>query len=441
MLTLVFADIIIVTTSFSMAIMCNRFLRGVDITWTNSRVLFVVISLSFLVILFYYIFGLYDTNALTRKYLLLFTISISLIFIIVILSLFLFFILNLRASRDTYILFYFLAIFMTFACRLVYRKLISMELVNILIFGNDNIIKDLKRIIYNKYSQSYSILNLIDDENINTEFVDLYNLINNNNISLIIYRPQLSKSKEFASFLLDLRLQKISVYSSSDFYQRLTGKIPLYHLDDYWMSKTNQQEFSFPKITNSLKRLFDLAICLMVMPVALLLILVCAVAIKLTSRGPVFFIQERLGKDELPFRLLKLRTMVADAEKFTGPQWASENDLRITKVGRVLRKMRFDELPQIFNVLRGEMSIIGPRPIRHHFAKLLSQEIPQYRLRFLLKPGLTGWAQVSHDYAGSKEGQKEKLQYELFYLVHQSLLLDLLILLKTVKIMVLGKGN
>jgi lipopolysaccharide/colanic/teichoic acid biosynthesis glycosyltransferase len=187
--------------------------------------------------------------------------------------------------------------------------------------------------------------------------------------------------------------------------------------------------------------MFDLVICLMIMPVALLLIMVSALAIKLTSRGPVFFVQERLGKNEVPFQLIKLRTMVADAEKFTGPQWASANDPRITRVGRILRKLRFDEIPQIFNVMRGDMSVIGPRPIRHHFADLLAQEIPHYRLRFLVKPGLTGWAQVNHDYAGSKEGQQEKLQYEVFYLVHQSFLLDLFILIKTVKIMVWGKGN
>ena len=177
------------------------------------------------------------------------------------------------------------------------------------------------------------------------------------------------------------------------------------------------------------------------MLLALPFLLISALAIKLDSAGPVFFIQERLGQNEVPFRLYKLRTMIHNAEQFTGPQWSTEDDPRITRVGRVLRKLRLDELPQLFNVLKGEMSVMGPRPIRKHFADVLAQEVPYYRLRFLAKPGLTGWAQVNYDYAGSKEGQSEKLQYDLFYLVHQSIWLDLYILFKTIKVMVWGKGT
>ena len=138
---------------------------------------------------------------------------------------------------------------------------------------------------------------------------------------------------------------------------------------------------------------------------------------------------------------MKLRTMITEAEKDFGPRWATKNDPRITGVGRVLRKLRLDELPQIFNVLKGEMSVVGPRPIRHHFADLLAQEVPYYRLRFLVKPGLTGWAQVNGDYAGSMKGQAEKFQYDLFYLVHQSMLLDLFILFKTIRVMAGGSGT
>jgi len=133
--------------------------------------------------------------------------------------------------------------------------------------------------------------------------------------------------------------------------------------------------------------------------------------------------------------------MAPDAEKLSGPQWSLAGDPRITRVGRILRKLRLDELPQLFNVLKGEMTVVGPRPIRKHFADLLAGEVPYYRLRFLIKPGLTGWAQVNHDYAGSREGQSEKLQYDLFYLVHQSIWLDFLILFKTFKVMVWGKGT
>ncbi len=203
----------------------------------------------------------------------------------------------------------------------------------------------------------------------------------------------------------------------------------------------SQREIFFPGIKDKIKRLFDFIFAICLMPVALPLILLAAAAIRLESKGPALFIQERLGRNEVPFRLFKLRTMVINAEKLTGPKWSEEDDPRITKVGRILRKLRIDELPQIFNVLKGDMSVIGPRPIRRHFADLLDQELPYYRLRFLVKPGLTGWAQVNYDYAGSMEGQSQKLQYELYYLIHQSFLLDLYILLKTIRVMVWGKGT
>ncbi|NCO67356.1 MAG: hypothetical protein COY75_10055 [Nitrospirae bacterium CG_4_10_14_0_8_um_filter_41_23] len=153
------------------------------------------------------------------------------------------------------------------------------------------------------------------------------------------------------------------------------------------------------------------------------------------------FKQERLGQNEQPFTLMKFRTMIDNAEKTTGPKWASEDDSRITKVGKILRKARLDELPQFFNVLKGEMSFVGPRPIRKHFADMLAKEIPYYRLRFTVKPGLTGWAQVKGDYAGSKEGQKEKLEYDLYYIQNQSILFDLFIILKTVQTVLFRRGQ
>ncbi len=202
-----------------------------------------------------------------------------------------------------------------------------------------------------------------------------------------------------------------------------------------------KKKIFFPGPTENLKRSSDILFALIFLPLALPLLLISALAVKLNSRGPVFFIQERLGLNEVPFQLYKFRTMVNNAEALTGPKWSTADDPRITRVGRVLRKTRLDELPQLFNVLKGDMSVVGPRPIRKHFADILAQEVPYYRLRFLAKPGLTGWAQVSYDYAGSNEGQSKKLQYDLFYLVHQSMRLDLLILFKTIKTMVWGKGT
>jgi len=163
--------------------------------------------------------------------------------------------------------------------------------------------------------------------------------------------------------------------------------------------------------------------------------------IKLTSRGPALFYQERLGWNKKPFKLIKFRTMKIDAEKENGPQWAAKNDPRITAIGAFLRKSRLDEIPQLINVLKGEMSFVGNRPIRQHFADMLAQEISYYDLRFMIKPGLTGWSQVKLCYPSSIEGQREKFKYELYYLKNMSFLLDAIILIKTIKTVIGMNGS
>ena len=170
------------------------------------------------------------------------------------------------------------------------------------------------------------------------------------------------------------------------------------------------------------------------------LILLTAILIKLDSRGPVIFSQERVGQNGKPFQVHKFRSMVADAEKRSGPVWATENDNRVTRVGRIIRKLRVDELPQLWNVLKGEMSFVGPRPERAYFIEQLEKEIPYYSERHSVKPGLTGWAQVSYPYGASVEDAIEKLNYDLFYTKNMSFLLDMLIVFRTVKIVLFGKG-
>ncbi|MEM4260738.1 MAG: exopolysaccharide biosynthesis polyprenyl glycosylphosphotransferase [Candidatus Woesearchaeota archaeon] len=196
-----------------------------------------------------------------------------------------------------------------------------------------------------------------------------------------------------------------------------------------------------PSIYSKLKFVLDIFIALLGLILSLPLMLFSAFAIKISSKGPVFFKQERLGLNKVPFTLIKFRTMIDNAEKDTGPKWASKNDPRITKVGKFLRKTRLDELPQLFNVLKGDMSFVGPRPIRQHFADLLSKEIPNYNLRFSVKPGITGWAQVMGDYAGSVEKQKDKFEYDLYYILNKSIWLDLFIIFKTIRTVLLFKGQ
>lgn len=240
--------------------------------------------------------------------------------------------------------------------------------------------------------------------------------------------------------LVRMRLEGLPVWDAATFYQNLTGRVPLTTVDSSLLLDRVRQRRHGGRVYALAKRLLDLTLALLLLPLALPVLAVCALAIKLDSKGPVFFVQERLGQGGVPFRLYKLRTMVVEAEA-AGPQWCRDHDPRITRVGRVLRRLRLDELPQIFNVLKNNMSFVGPRPIRAHFTELLAREIPLYRLRLLAKPGLSGWAQVHSGHANTVAAHALMLQYDLFYLLNRSLLLDLLVIFKTIRVILTGQGR
>ena len=188
------------------------------------------------------------------------------------------------------------------------------------------------------------------------------------------------------------------------------------------------------------KRITEFAIVILLLPVAALLIAMCALLIKILSPGPVFYRQERVGRGGKLFGMLKLRTMVPDAENATGPVWAAEDDSRVTGLGRLLRRMRVDELPQLFQILTGEMALIGPRPERPQFVRQFAREMPFYLTRLSVRPGVTGWAQVNHHYDGCRGDVSAKLWYDLYYIRHRSLRLDLEILRRTVGVVIRGSG-
>ena len=196
-----------------------------------------------------------------------------------------------------------------------------------------------------------------------------------------------------------------------------------------------------PEWEKRLKRILDVIISFIILTITLPVSLVSAIAIKLDSKGPVFFTQERCGMNGESFRMIKFRSMFADAEKRTGPVWSAKDDPRITRVGKVIRKLRIDELPQMVNVLKGEMSIVGPRPERPFFVEKLAGEIPYYKRRLKVRPGITGWAQVKHKYDETIEDVKVKLRYDLFYIENMSLRMDFKIIFRTVFVVLFGKGH
>ncbi|MGH9336045.1 MAG: TIGR03013 family XrtA/PEP-CTERM system glycosyltransferase, partial [Vicinamibacteria bacterium] len=264
-------------------------------------------------------------------------------------------------------------------------------------------------------------------------------LVEKHRVNLIVVALDDRRGRMPVQELLQCRLAGVRVEEGASFFERLTGKILVSNLRPSWLVFSGG--FSNPKSVRNLKRAIELLLSAVMLTVAWPLFLLAAFAIKLDSRGPVIYRQRRIGERGTAFDLLKFRTMRADAETSTGPVWASdEADPRVTRVGRILRKTRLDELPQLWNVLRGEMSFVGPRPERPFFVEKLGQVIPYYHERHNVKPGITGWAQVKFGYASTIEDAENKLQFDLFYIKNMSLLFDLTVILQTVKVMVIGKG-
>jgi sugar transferase (PEP-CTERM system associated) len=239
--------------------------------------------------------------------------------------------------------------------------------------------------------------------------------------------------------LMDCRLSGIRVCDVQQFIEREASKLDVDLLRPSWLVFSDGFIMS-PRRRLS-KRAFDLVASLGLLLLFWPVMIAITVAIWVESRysGPILLRQQRVGLGGAPFELLKFRSMVRDAEP-DGPVWASHNELRVTRVGRVIRKTRLDELPQLINVLKGEMSFVGPRPERPVFVNQLKAKIPYYAERHRVKPGITGWAQLCYPYGASVEDAKEKLQYDLYYLKNHSILLDLIILLQTVEVVVIGRG-
>jgi len=210
---------------------------------------------------------------------------------------------------------------------------------------------------------------------------------------------------------------------------------------DIWGTSAESYYQVAPSVYNRYgKRIIEVLVVVLLLPAAVALIGVCALLIKIFSPGPVFYRQERVGQGGKPFGLLKLRTMVPDAEDTTGPVWATESDPRVTALGRLLRKTHLDELPQLFHVLTGRMALIGPRPERPHFVRQFAQGLPFYLTRLSVRPGITGWAQVNHHYDTCFGDVCEKLWYDLYYIRHLSLWLDMEILRHTLGVIIRGTG-
>ncbi len=264
-------------------------------------------------------------------------------------------------------------------------------------------------------------------------------LVENHQVDRIVVAVEDRRGQFPTEELLNLTLSgRVAVEESACYYERLTGKIATELLRPSWLIFSRGSRYS--AVVTHARRVINALLAAMGFALSLPIMMLVAIAVKLDSRGPIFYTQERMGKNGRRFKIIKFRSMRTDAEEASGPVWAEESDPRVTRIGRVIRKLRLDELPQFVNVIRGDMNFVGPRPERPVFVEQLNQIIPYYSQRHLVKPGLTGWAQIKYPYGSSVEDAIEKLRYDLYYIKNQTLLLDLGIIFETIKIVLFGRG-
>ncbi|MGI8670021.1 MAG: TIGR03013 family XrtA/PEP-CTERM system glycosyltransferase [Aridibacter sp.] len=269
---------------------------------------------------------------------------------------------------------------------------------------------------------------------------DLENIIKDGNVDRVVIAVRERRGVFPTETLLKMSLAgDVSIEECTSFFERVTGKVHLDLLRPSWLIFAGRKRDTRLKtvLRESVHRILALIGLILSLPIAL----ITAILVKIDSKGPIFYRQERVGKNGKPFNVIKFRSMKTDAEKDGKPIWATSDDERVTRVGRVIRKIRVDEIPQFWNIIKGEMSFVGPRPERPHFVEQLAKEIPFYEHRHLTAPGLTGWAQTKYPYGASVEDARQKLQYDLYYVKNQSLALDLIIVFETVKTVLFSRGG
>ncbi|TPV32919.1 exopolysaccharide biosynthesis polyprenyl glycosylphosphotransferase [Paucihalobacter ruber] len=353
------------------------------------------------------------------------------------------------------IIYFYLAIIVgVFLWRLAYTTLIQSPRFykKVLLIGEISNLSHILKALHD-VDPNYKIIGFINSEDSKDEGIrfkglkeyqvtDLNFIISEEKISEILVASFNSDniSTELYHSLINLLERGFTIREFTQVYEEMTYRVPIQFVGkDFYkyfpFSRSNQN-----KLYQFFRRLFDILFSILGVLIGLILLPLVLIGNLIANRGPLFYTQERVGKNAQPFNIIKLRTMVKNAEQ-NGAQWAQKNDKRITPFGNILRRLRIDEIPQVINVLKGDMSIIGPRPERPYFVTELAKIIPFYETRHIIKPGLTGWAQIQHRYGYSVEDSLIKLQYDLFYIKHRSIFLDINIIVKTVSTVLYYRGQ
>ncbi len=346
------------------------------------------------------------------------------------------------------LLFTILGFLSRFLLNNIFQKSFKRDLV---IVGLNKQSLELARFIKENPQNGYRLTHVVDlnalTENIESSFEEfglvkgidgLENLIKQEKVNTIIISPEVYKQAIIINLLYKSLDKQVNFLSLSAFYEKITGMVPLESIDQFWFLE-NLSEGS-KRAYDLGKRIFDILLGLIIGAGFLVTSPLIYLAVKIDSKGPFFYRQKRVGQYGGDYEMLKLRTMTINAEA-NGAVWAQEDDPRVTRVGKFLRKTRIDELPQVWNILRGEMSFVGPRAERPEFHDKLKNEIPFYEERYLIKPGLTGWAQINYHYGASIDDSAQKLKYDLYYIKNRSIPLDLGIVLKTIRIALQQAGR
>ena len=359
---------------------------------------------------------------------------------------------SLRIGRGVFILNGVLITLFIIGWRILYSYLLEQPIFkrNVLIIGAGWAGKTISQEINRSQKSGLRTVGFIDDDPTKKgKLVDgvpvlgdrytIDKVIRKNDIDLIVAAITHEKHADLIKALINCSWKGVDIIDMPAIYEQLTGKIPFKHINNMWMLHIAIDK---PKLYSRLiKPIIEAVIAMMLCVLLIPAIVIIAILIKIGSRGRIFYTQERVGKDGRKFTIIKFRTMVENAESHSGAVYASDNDPRITKIGRFLRKWRLDEIPQLLNVIKGDMSLIGPRPEREVFIREFEEKIPFYTQRLLVRPGLTGWAQAKYPYASSIEQTEEKLQYDLYYIKNMSFILDVVVMLKTIRVVLFGKGT
>lgn len=450
LILLIVGDLLIVNGSIFLSAIIRLGLSGGCEYLRSNSASFALTALAFLFTFFF--FELYDIRKDFKSIGNILTIAFASgsAFII---TTFLFYISwSLRIGRGVFIINGVLITLFIIGWRLLYSYMLDQPIFkrNVLIIGAGWAGKTILQEISRSKKSGLRLVGFIDDDPAKQGkliggfpvFGNRYSLntvIHQNEIGLVVNAITHEKHADLIKALINCSWNGVDIVDMPTLYEQLTGKIPFKHINDMWMLHV---VISKPKLYGKLvKPIIEVFFALMLFVLLIPAMIIIAIVVKMSSRGGVFYTQERIGKDGTKFTIIKFRTMVENAESNTGAVYAADNDPRITKAGRFLRKWRLDEIPQLLNVIKGEMSLVGPRPERHIFIREFEEKIPFYTQRLAVRPGLTGWAQVKYPYASSIEQTEEKLQYDLYYIKNMSFILDVVVVLKTIKVVLFGSGK